>query len=199
MTSIGGNMYARRTALKLSRAAVARALDTNETQVKRWETTTSPPSDRLVDIAKALDMSVGQLLGIMPIGLDMSGKWNAVWQTSRRRQPIVNTHELEATHAGEFVNFRATGDYGWNSDQQLYGTSLAGTYRAVELDRNEHGALYFVLSHTGDAAIGRWSGQWTDGILGGGYGVLARDPVRAELLLEWLMRHNGPITEFPEV
>lgn len=199
MSSISENMRARREVLKISRAALARALGTNETQIKRYETTTSPPSDMLVNIAQALNFPVTQLLGIAPIGLDMTGPWHAVWQTTRNRHPTINTHVMTATHAGEFLNLKADNedDYAWNADLKIYGTSLAGTYQAVEPARNEHGSLYFVLSHTAEAAIGRWQGQYQDGILGSGYGVLARDAVHAELLLNWLIKQNVPITEFP--
>lgn len=199
VSGISDNMRTRREALKISRATLARVLGTNETQIKRYETTTSPPSDLLVNIAAALNFPVTQLLGIAPIGLDLSGRHHAVWQTTRRGAPTINTHEMTAVHAGEFLELNADqdDDYAWNASLQMYGTSMSGTYRAVDINRAEHGSLYFVLSHMGDAAIGRWQGQYQDGILGSGYGVLARDAVQAELLLNWLIKQNGPITEFP--
>ncbi|WP_454193976.1 helix-turn-helix domain-containing protein [Nocardia sp. Marseille-Q1738] len=197
MGSISDNMRNRRLAIGQTKAGLARILGTSDKQIGRWEDGTAPPSEALVNIAQALNFSVAELLGIAPIGLDLSGEWYATWDTSRDGLPTLNRHGLTATHAGEFVYLDADGDYDWRADLRLSDSKLTGTYQAVSDQRQERGALYFVLNHEGDAAIGRWTGQWTDGILGGGFGAMARDADRADRLIKWLMEHDGPITEFP--
>jgi transcriptional regulator with XRE-family HTH domain len=197
MSSISENLRARREALGMTRTKLARLLDTNETQIRRYETKTSPPAELLDDYAQALNFSVAEILGITPIGLDLTGEWHARWETTRDGIPTTNFHTLNATHSGEFVYLDATGDYDWRADLRFKDSNLTGTYQAVSDRRDERGALYFVLNGHGDAAIGRWSGRWADGILGDGYGVLARDEARADRLIKLLPTIDGPITEWP--
>jgi transcriptional regulator with XRE-family HTH domain len=183
----------------MPRAALARALGTNETQIKRWETQNAPPAELLEHIAKALNFQVTALLGMTPSGIDLTGKWHATWQTTRDGIPTINRHELTARHSGDYVYFAADGDYDWNADLKLRGMCLTGDYQAVDISRNEIGSLYFTLNHHGgDAAIGGWRGQWVDGIDGSGHGVLARDPNRADRLIKTLIESgNTMVTEWP--
>lgn len=193
-------MYARRLAIGMPRSALARHLGTNETQIKRWETATAPPADLLANIADGLNFSVAELLGLLPVGLDLSGVWYAVWQTTRDGLPILNRHTLNARHSGEFVYLDADGDYDWRADFRINGSSLGGSYAAVAEHRNERGQMNLTLNHHGGtAAIGHWAGAWADGIEGVGFGVIARDESRAERLMKKLMELPSlMITEWPQ-
>jgi len=193
-------MYARRKAIGMARAELARILGTNEKQIQRWETQTAPPADLLINIAAGLNFSVAELIGLTPTGLDLSGHWNAVWQTSRDGVPLLNRHSLEARHNGEFVYFDADGDYDWRADFRLVGSTLNGSYAAVAEHRNERGMMHLTLNHHGGtAAIGHWAGEWADGIGGVGFGVIARDPERAERLMKKLLELPSlMITEWPQ-
>ncbi|MBF6253642.1 helix-turn-helix transcriptional regulator [Nocardia farcinica] len=199
MGTISNNMKTRREAIGQTKAGLARILGTSDKQISRWEDGTAPPAEMLVAIAAALNFSVSELLGIAPTGLDLSGKWHAVWETSRDGIPTLNRHELEARHSGEFVYLHADGDYDWIADFRLSGSVLMGTYRAVDESRQEMGAMFLTLNHHGsNAAIGHWAGQWADGIAGSGYGVIARDPERADRLMKLLKdRPEGLIRDWP--
>lgn len=199
MSTISTTMQNRRTAIGMTYSTLAKLLDTNETQARRWCTVTTPPAEQLEAIARALNFSVSELLGLTPIGLDLSGGWKAVWETTRDGVPTLNRHELTATHSGEWVYLDADGDYDWRADFRLTGSSLTGTYRAVDSGRNEHGVMSLTLNHHGgSAAIGHWSGAWADGINGVGRGVIARDADRADRLMKLLMdRDTLMITEWP--
>ncbi len=207
MSTIGEAIRDRRTVIGLSKAALARAIGVDVRQMTRWESgETSISAQMALNVARALGVGVGTLLGEVPLGLDLSGAWFAAWESTRASENYVNTHELTATHSGEYAYLDAvpsegTGyvsDYAWRADLRVMEESLVGTYRAIADRRRERGALYFVLSRAGDAAIGHWAGQWQDGILGTGYGALARTPERARRLLDSLIHHPPiPIAEWP--
>jgi transcriptional regulator with XRE-family HTH domain len=199
MGDIKENLRNRREAIGMSRAALARHLGTDEGAIKRWETRNAPPAEILNHIATALGFSVAELLGITPLGLDLSGEWHAVWQTTRDGIPTLNRHVLTAKHAGEFVYLTADGDYDWVADFRLQGSQLVGPYQAVDQSRNERGVMCLTINHHGGAAaIGHWSGSWSDGINGVGFGVIARDEQRADRLMKLLMDQDSLlITEWP--
>lgn len=199
MTEIREIMAARREALGVTYPQLARSLDTSETQVNRWCTKSDPPARMLRPIARALSFSVAELVGDVPVGLDLSGLWHALWSTSRDGLSTLNSHTLHARHFGEFVYLDAEGDYAWRADFRLDGSALTGSYRAVDEGRNERGAMSLTLNHHGSsAAIGHWSGSWADGINGVGYGVITRDEQRRHRLMKLLLdQPTSMITEWP--
>jgi len=200
MTTISERMRSRREALGLSKAAVARALGTYEKQVLRWEAGQEPRASQLLPIAEALNMPVSELLGATPVNIKLSGPWFAIWQTSRDGIPTLNRHELDAKHHGEFVYFRADGDYDWIADMFLSGSQLTGRYKAVDESRQERGVMELTLdSHGYSFAIGHWAGAWADGISGSGLGVIARSDELADKLMKRLMENpDGLIKEWPK-
>jgi transcriptional regulator with XRE-family HTH domain len=196
--SVSENMRNRRRALGITIAGMAQALGKAERQITKWEGEVTPPTVMLEPIARALNFSVSELLGLTPMGMDLSGTWHAIWNTTRGGLPVLNRHEMEAKHAGEFVYFHADGDYDWRMDARLRGTTLKGDYQAVSESRNESGTMHLILNHHGDIAIGHWAGEWADGIGGVGLGVIARDPDRAERMMKLLIdRDTLMITEWP--
>lgn len=199
MGSISERLGARRTAIGMSKAALARALGVDPKQISRWEGGTTPPAEMLPNLAKALNFSVAELMGLTPTGLDLSGEWYAVWDTTRDGVRTLNRHELHANHLGEFVYMSADGDYDWLADLRLRGSTLTGSYQAVAEHRNECGALHLTLDHHGVYAIGHWIGSWADGIGGSGFGVIARDPEVSDRQMKKLLDQGTyMIYDFPE-
>lgn len=198
MPDVGTIIRARRDALGLDAQGLADLVGTTATQISRWENSRQEPtSSSLKALTRALGLSADELLGLVPIGLDLSGRWFAAWDTTRAGVPVVDRHTLTGELRGVDFTFAATGDYLWNGSLRFTDGSLMGTYLSTEADKVFRGSLYFILSEDASAAIGRWSGRWADGILGSGWGALARDEGRAGKLLEIVISHGGPLTEWP--
>ncbi|WP_280371214.1 helix-turn-helix domain-containing protein [Nocardia wallacei] len=198
MSDVGAIIQARRKALGLEQPDLAARVGTTATQISRWENgKQEPTASNCRMLARALGLSTDELLGLMPVGLDLSGIWHAAWDTTRDSEPVIDRHTLEATHRGVEFTFAATGDYLWAGNLRYVDGSLMGAYLATEKDKMFRGSLYFILAEDVGAAIGRWSGLWADGLVGGGWGVLARDDRRAGRLMELVTTHDGPLTEWP--
>lgn len=198
MPELGDIIRGRRTALGMEQSDLADAIGSTARQVSRWENNAQEPAASNVRrIARALGVSTDELLGEMPMGLDLSGRWHAAWDTSRDRVPVVDRHTIDATHRGIEFTFAATGDYLWSGTLRHVDGSLMGAYLSTERNKMYRGSLYFTLAEDGSAAIGRWSGLWADGLVGGGWGVLARDEDRADRLMDTIQAHEGPLTEWP--
>jgi transcriptional regulator with XRE-family HTH domain len=200
MPELGATIRGRRAALGMEQTDLAEAIGSTPRQVSRWENDTQEPTASNVrKIARALGVSTDELLGEVPMGLDLSGQWFAAWDTSRDRAPVIDTHELTATHRGIEFTFAATGDYLWSGTLRHVDGSLMGTYLSTEANKMYRGSLYFTLDPVdASAAIGRWSGLWADGLVGGGWGVLSRDEDRAMRLMTTVKNHEGPLTEWPQ-
>ncbi|WP_328660313.1 helix-turn-helix domain-containing protein [Nocardia salmonicida] len=197
MSVHGDITLARREALNWSRAELADRAGVSAKQVERWEKDIQDPTlPNAIVLARALGITLAELSGEVAMGLDMAGVWYAAWQTTRDHEPVINRHLINATQAGEAIRLDADGDYLWTGTCHAVDGAIIGTYRAIERGRSQCGALHF---HVGDGAlIGHWSGQWVDGISGAGHGVLARDQDRANRLIQTLIDHDGPITEWPQ-
>jgi transcriptional regulator with XRE-family HTH domain len=196
--AIGDIIRGRRTALGLEQTQLAALVGVDVRQIGRWENgKQEPTASNCLALARSLGLSLPELFGEVPIGLDLSGKWFAAWDTTRAGEPVIDRHTITAQHKGATVAFAADGDYLWSGDLRTVDGSLMGTYLSSERDQMYRGSLYFMLGAEGDAAIGRWSGLWADGLVGSGWGVLARDAARADALLKIVMQHEGPLTEWP--
>jgi transcriptional regulator with XRE-family HTH domain len=196
--AIGDIIKDRRETLGMSQDQLAELVGSTRRQIGRWESSDQEPTaSNCRNLARALSLSLPELFGEIPIGLDLSGTWFAAWDTTRKGEPVVDRHTITARHRGSEFTFAADGDYLWSGDLRIVDGSLMGTYLSTEADRMYRGSLYFAVSDDRSAAIGRWSGLWADGLVGGGWGVLARDEDRAPALLEALKSHEGPLTEWP--
>lgn len=197
MSELGDIIRTRREALGWSQLALADRCGVSDKQVGRWESGSQVPTLTSASVlARALGITLAELAGEVAMGLDMAGIWHAAWDTTRDNVPVINRHLINATQAGETIRLDADGDYLWTGTCHAVDGAIIGTYRAIERGKSQCGALHF---HVGEGAlIGRWNGQWVDGISGSGFGVLARDPARADRLIKLLMEHDGPITEWPK-
>jgi len=167
--------------------------------MSRWETESNPPIEWLEPIAKALNVSVSELIGITPLGVNLSGVWYAVWDTTRDGIRTLNRHTLNAKHSGEFIYFDAEGDYTWRADLRLRGLTITGTYQAVDGSRDELGSMCLTMDlRAPTAAIGHWNGAADNCMNNAGFGVLARDYARADRLMKILLDSGDPtIREWP--
>ncbi|OXR46697.1 hypothetical protein B7C42_01672 [Nocardia cerradoensis] len=197
MREVGEVIEARRVDLGLTAKQLAARMGTTEVQISRWvngKQQPGPPYLRL--LAQVLNLTADELLGFVEYETDLSKKWIAFWDTTRGGEPVIDQHTIQATHRGAYFTFSADGDYLWTGNLKLGNGSLTGTYLSAEADRLFEGALYFTLSPDAKAAVGKWSGRWADGLVGGGWGVLARDERRGD----WLIRKviaDGPLSEWP--
>lgn len=201
MPDLGSIIRDRRKTLGLEQSDLAERVAVNVAQISRWENNKQEPvASKCRALARALGLSTDELHGVVPVGLDLSGVWYAAWDTSRGGEHVIDRHPIEAKHRGVRFTFASTGgDYLWAADLRWDGDNLTGDYISSDRDRLNKGALYFWLAEDTRAAIGRWSGRWADGILGeGGFGAIARTQARADWLIDWLIRHDGPVTEWPD-
>lgn len=198
MPDVAAIIRARRNALGLEAADLAARIGTTATQISRWENRRQEPAaSSIIAIARALGLSTDELLGLVPIGMDLSGRWFAAWDTSRGGVPVIDRHAITGELRGVDFAFAADGDYLWSGSLRYVDGSLMGTYLSTEAAKVYRGSMYFWLAEDAGAAIGRWSGKFADGNLGEGWGVLARDADRATALMDILISHEGPLTEWP--
>ncbi|MEV6449614.1 helix-turn-helix transcriptional regulator [Amycolatopsis sp. NPDC051716] len=196
---IGPIIERRREALGLNLMQLADRVGVTEKQISRWEKNTQKPGpENIRRLARALILTLDELLGLVPIGLDLSILRFAAWETSRNGMPVVDRHTITARHTGGEVTFAAEGDYLWSGVLRIVDHSLMGSYLSTERDHFYRGVLYFpLIAADWSAVIGRWTGTWADGPLGDGYGVLASDEDRAGRLMNSVLAHDGPLTEWP--
>jgi len=200
MPTVGTIIRTRREELGLNAQALADRVGTTATQVSRWENgRQEPTASNIIALTRALALSADELLGLVPIGLRLSGTWFAGHDTSRDGVPVIDRHTLIGELRGVDFTFAATGDYLWSGSLRYNDTALEGAYLSTEADKVYHGTLCLWLSEDATAAIGRWVGRWADGKMGeGGWTVFARDEDRVAPLMDILMTHEGPLTEWPK-
>lgn len=197
MPGTGERIRTRREALDWSQVDLADRCGVSSKQVGRWESETQDPTlTNAGVIARVLGITLAELAGEVAMGLDIAGVWHAAWDTTRDGEPVINRHLINATQAGEAIRLDADGDYLWTGECHAVDGAVIGTYRAIERGRSQCGALHFIVGE--GALIGRWSGQWVDGLIGTGWGVLAREPRRADRLMKLLVEHDGPVTAWPQ-
>lgn len=191
-----------RKARGLDQTDIARAAGVDVRTVQRWER-----GERGFDfpvtagkVARALGLTLDELAGITPIGIELSGDWHARWRTWRYGNEVIDRHPMAITQTGPRVEMDSTGDYQWRAEMNIVGYHLDGTYRSIEVDRQFHGALHLWLSEDANMMIGHWSGSFFDGPMGGDWGVIARDGDKAEAMIRWLSEHgSAPLLEWPEL
>src|SRR4029453_4538336 len=99
---------ARRTALGLSQAELAKAAGVSLRQLARYEAGEQQPVlSAAVALADALGISISQLVGEVSYDLDLSGQWWAAWQTWKDGAPRIDTHPLEVHQRGELLQLDA--------------------------------------------------------------------------------------------
>lgn len=175
----------RRRKLGLSQAELAKRAGVSVRQMARYEAGEQQPVLSVaVDLADALGISVGQLAGRMPRGIDLTGDWWAGWQTFRDGTEHLAVQPVHLAQEDDQIDIAATehglsaeegGGYLWRGDLRLWDNALLmGWYAATDGGVRSKGAMYFVLSAHGLPALGRWVGLSHDGRIITGWAVIAQ-------------------------
>ena len=191
---------ARRAALGLSQAELARAANVSVRQLARYEAGEQQPVlSAAVALADALGISLAQLAGQVTHDLDLGGTWWAAWQTWKDGIPRIDTHPLEVHQRGELLQLDAErarpveeGSYRWRGELRLWDNeALMGWYRSTDGAVRSKGTMYLALHPHGTHAWGRWVGMSYDGIVITGWGAMARTDNHVRQLVQDLIDTKG--------
>jgi transcriptional regulator with XRE-family HTH domain len=210
MASYGEILRVRRLVRGLEQKDIAEAAGVGVRTVQRWE-----DDERQIDfpgtatkVARKLGLTLDELAGIMPIGIELSGQWHARWQTWRYGQPVIDRHSTMIEQSGPRMSMDSDGDYNWHAEMNIVGDHANGTYRSIEVGREFGGTFHLWLNTTTDESlnaeadmmIGHWSGSFFDAPMGGGWGVVGRDADQAEQMIRHLIDHGfAPLPSWPEL
>ncbi|NUS43328.1 MAG: helix-turn-helix transcriptional regulator [Mycobacteriaceae bacterium] len=196
----------RRGQLAISQERLGELAGVTQRQIARYESGEQEPSlSTSMRLAEALAISLVELAGLVPQGLDLSGEWWAAWQTWKDDDERVDVHPLSVSQDGEYLQLKgkgarpvADGSYEWRGEMKLWDSeALMGSYRASGGATRSKGTIYFALHPHGTHAVGSWTGQSYAGIIVRGWGALARSRGHAERLIEGLIRTEGTLESWP--
>lgn len=191
---------ARRAALALSQAELAKAAGIGVRQIARYEAGEQQPVLSVAAaLADALDISLNRLAGLEADGLDLSGDWWASWHTSKDDVARVDTHFLEISQRNERLYLDAArarpveeGSYGWRGEFRLWDNeALIGWYRSTENAVRSKGSMYLALHPHGTHAWGRWVGMSYDGLVISGWAALSRERDHSQDVIHHLIETDG--------
>ena len=192
---------ARRSALRLSQAELAKAAGVSVRQLARYEAGEQQPVlSAAASLAEALGISLAQLAGQFSHDLDLSGQWWAGWQTWKDGVERIDTHAMEVNQRGDVLHLDAEraapieeGSYAWRGELRLWDNeALMGWYRSVDGAVRSKGTMYLALHAHGSHAWGRWVGQSYDGLVVSGWGAIAREQTRAYDIVRDLIEVGSP-------
>jgi transcriptional regulator with XRE-family HTH domain len=201
-------MRARRLALGLSQAELAKTSGLSLRQISRYEAGEQHPSlPAAVALADALDIPLSHLAGLQTDELDLSGTWWAAWETSKDGERLILTHPLVMTQRnqrialdadhGRTVN-AAEGHYRWRGEFRLWDDeALIGWYRSTEPAVRSKGSMHFAVNPQGIQAWGRWVGLSHDGLVVTGWGGIARTQDEAAMITSRLVETKGSSDGLP--
>jgi transcriptional regulator with XRE-family HTH domain len=192
----------RRRQLGLSQAELAKAAGVSVRQMARYEAGEQQPVlSAAMSLAEALGISVSQLAGKTPHGVDLTGDWWAGWQTFRDGtehlavQPVRLDQEddlIEVAASARGLTDEQGGGYIWRGEFRLWDNEvLMGWYAAADGAVRSKGTMYFVLHANGSSAVGRWVGLSYDGKVITGWAALAKREDQIPSLIEDLKRSGA--------
>lgn len=202
MASYGEVLRDRRLELGIGQHAVASVAGVDVRTVQRWEKGERPIDfpEPAASVGRLLRLTLDEFAGITPIGVRLSGRRQARWQTWRHGRPVIDRHTTLIDQTGPRVSMTSDGDYNWRAEAEIIGDHVDGTYRSIEIDREFHGSLHLWLSEDYEMMIGHWSGSFFDAPMGIGWGVIATDGEAAEKMIRHLVdRGLGPLESWPEL
>ncbi|MGH8884061.1 MAG: helix-turn-helix domain-containing protein [Egibacteraceae bacterium] len=118
-------------------------------------------------------------------GIDLSGTWHAVWETTVEDELNINTEVLRVEQAGNHVVLQneavspanPIGGYLWRADCTLHDNAfLMGSYTAIDPNDRQRGVMFYTVHRSGQLMVGRWVGCTYDTDIYDGLTVLAREP-----------------------
>ncbi|WP_197039783.1 helix-turn-helix domain-containing protein [Nocardia sp. NRRL WC-3656] len=201
-SSLSEVIKTRRNELGLTQSQLAAAIGVNLRQVTRYEGGEQEPAFSVaIKLADALEISLAELAGEIPTGLNLNGDWWAAWETSKDGVPRVDVHTMQATQQGDRIHLDASravsvdlegGTYAWRGEVRLWDNeALIGWYRATDGAVRSKGSMYLALHPHGQTAYGKWVGLSYDGEIVVGWGAIARNPDDAKAIVERLIETNG--------
>lgn len=123
-----------------------------------------------------------------PLGIDISGPWVALWQTTVHREENHNYEEVFIEQSGSTLDVyndavssdNPEGGYLWRAQLALHDDrTVVGAYAAAQQGIGSRGTLFYVLNRSGKFMEGRWVGSNIDLALNTGVCVMARDRATA--------------------
>jgi len=155
----------------------------------------------VVAVAGALKVSVGELAGIPPHRINLTGPWWASWQTFKDGAEVITAQEVQFTQQAELIQVHTTtrgipveeGGYHWRGELRLWDNEiLMGWYAANDGSVRSKGTMYFVLHPHGLSVAGRWVGLSYDGDIVTGWGGIAKTEDEARAIIDQLKERRGP-------
>jgi transcriptional regulator with XRE-family HTH domain len=201
--NLGEVIRHRRDELGMSQADLARAVNIDARQIRRYEAGEQQPLFSVaVAIADALKISISELAGKPTHRVKLSGEWWASWQTFRDGIEKIATQQVEIRQEGEFLQASTIthglsdeeGGYHWSGELRLWDNEvLMGWYASTEGSIRDKGTMYFVLHPHGLHMAGRWVGLSYDSKVVSGWGAMARTRDEAEAVITRLKEEPGSI------
>jgi transcriptional regulator with XRE-family HTH domain len=199
---VGEVIKRRRAELGMSQAELAAAAGVDQRQIRRYESGQQQPLLSVaVAIAEALKISVGELAGIPPHRINLTGPWWASWQTFKDGAEVITAQEVQFTQQAELIQVHTTtrgipieeGGYHWRGELRLWDNEiLMGWYAANDGSVRSKGTMYFVLHPHGLSMAGRWVGLSYDGDIVTGWGGIAKTEDEARAIIDQLKERRGP-------
>jgi hypothetical protein len=153
---------------------------------------------QVIAMAKYLGLSLDEIGGLTPTGLEMGGKWYARWHVPRNGTMTIDRHELTILHSRDHLTMEGDGNYLWQAEARIQDEVITGTYSSASAGHDNRGSIYFWLHPDGQTMIGHWLGRSGPVMLGTGWGVMARDHSRADGLITTLIDGGyRNLTEWP--
>lgn len=193
----------RRRQLDITQAELAKRAGISLRQLSRYESGEQQPLLSVaVALADALGISLAQLAGRTPSGIDLSGDWWAAWQTFRDGvehlavQPVRFAQEdddlLHVAALERGLTEEEGGGYLWRGELRLWDNAvLLGWYAATDGPVRSKGTMYFALHPHGLPLLGRWVGLSHDGKIITGWSAVATDPDQLPSLVDTLKATDG--------
>ncbi|MCP2281058.1 helix-turn-helix domain-containing protein [Nocardia amikacinitolerans] len=197
----------RREAKGLTQGELAELAGTNQRHISRLEGGAELSLPLAVRLSEVLAVSLSELAGVGPRGLDLSGDWWAAWQTWKDDVERIDVHPLYMSQDGAYLNLDgararpvAEGSYEWRGEMKIWDSGvLMGHYWATDGSVRSHGTLYFSLHPHGQGMVGKWSGLSHAGIIVTGWGAIARDRDEVEHLINALVQVKGHLQAWPKL
>ncbi|WP_194820535.1 helix-turn-helix domain-containing protein [Nocardia sp. XZ_19_385] len=206
MSSTGDVIRRSREAKNLSMEALGAAVGVDKRTISRYENGESEPSlSTAAALAAVLEVSLTELAGMEPQGLDLTGRWWAAWQTWMDEVERIDVHPLTIAQDGAVLAIDGSrarsvteGSYEWRGEMRLWdGESVMGWYVATDGAVRSKGALYFALHPHGSHMVGSWVGLSQAGLVIRGWGAIARERDHVEQVIAELVATDGNLRTWP--
>jgi transcriptional regulator with XRE-family HTH domain len=183
----------RRNERGMSQADLAKAVGVDTRQIRRYEAGEQQPTLSVaVAIAEALGIAIAELAGLPSPRVDVSGDWQACWQSQREGIEDIRVQPVRMSQQGELIQVEALargrsleeGGYLWRGELRLWDSEiLMGWYAATDGSVRSKGTMYFVMHPHGIGMTGRWVGLSYDGRIITGWSSMAKSEDEARELV----------------